>query len=187
MTRCVIPCLLLALAAGPAAADDGASRRYELPGFDALELTLPAGWQDSLEEQPGSAELTIELRPSPGTGFEAFITPEANGHGPGRILDAETLRESVRDAASRLTPGSVPVPLELRRLQGTDGVGYYFVATEQVPPPEGHPHLVQGALLVGGLVLRFEMLAEDGQDPAIAQGLAILQGAVHRDRGLGRP
>ncbi|MGQ0428400.1 MAG: hypothetical protein ACT4UQ_00465, partial [Gammaproteobacteria bacterium] len=68
-----------------------------------------------------------------------------------------------------------------------DGVGYYFVATEQSPPPDEFPHLVQGALLVGGLILRFEVLTRDGQDAAIAQCLSMLQGAVHRDRGLARP
>jgi hypothetical protein len=46
---------------------------------------------------------------------------------------------------------------------------------------------VQGALLAGALVLRFEILANDEADPAIAQALAMLQGAVHRDRGFDRP
>jgi hypothetical protein len=189
MTRSVaLPALLLLpLAwAGVAMADDTRLRRYELPDFDALELTLPAGWQDHVDEQPGSAELTIELRPELGAAFEAYVTPEPNGQAPGRVQDAETLRETVRDAALRLPAPAGQSP-EIRRLQGVDGVGYYFVATDLAPLPDEFRHLVQGALLAGALVLRFEILANDEADPAIAQALAMLQGAVHRDRGFDRP
>jgi hypothetical protein len=184
----VLPALLfLPLAwAGTVMADDSRLRRYELPDFDALEMLLPEGWQDSVDEQPGSAEFTIELRPGLGAAFEAYVTPEPNGQAPGRVQDADTLRESVRDAALRLPLPAGEVP-EIRRLQGADGVGYYFVATDLAPLPDEFRHLVQGALLAGGLVLRFEILVNDEADPAIAQALAMLQGAIHRDRGLGRP
>ena len=189
MTRSVaLPALLLLpLAwAGASVADDTRLRRYELPDFDALEMTLPEGWQDHVDEQPGSAELTIELRPELGAAFEAYVTPEPNGQAPGRVQDAETLRAAVRDAALRLPLPAGKAP-EIRRLQGADGVGYYFLATDPAPLPDEFRHLVQGALLAGGLVLRFEILANDEADPAIAQALAMLQGAVHRDRGLDRP
>lgn len=184
----ILPALLLLPLAwvGAALADDSRLRRYELPDFDALEMLLPEGWQDSVDEQPGSAELTIELRPGLGAAFEAYVTPEPNGQAPGRVQDADTLRESVRDAALRL-PLPAGEALEIRRLQGTDGVGYYFVATDLAPLPDEFRHLVQGALLAGGLVLRFEVLTNDAADPAITQALTMLQGAVHRDRGLGRP
>lgn len=170
-----------------AAADDAGLRRYELANFDALELALPAGWQDAVDEQPGSAELTVELRPESGAAFEVYLTPARNEAAPGRILDAETLRASVRDAALRLSPAQGTSAPELRRLQGIDGVGFYFVAVDDSPPPNGFACLVQGALLTGGLVLRFEILAQDPGDPAVAEALAMLQGAVHRDRGLDRP
>lgn len=183
--------LLAAAACGLAApglsgADDSRLRRYELPDFDALEMTLPPGWLDSVEVQPGGAEFTIELRPELGGGFEAFITPGAKGLAPGRVEDAETIRAQVRDAALRLAEHAGQRP-EIRRLQGADGVGYYFIESDQEPPPGELPHLVQGALLAGGLVLRFEILTGDADDPAITQALAMLQGAIHRDRGLDRP
>lgn len=178
--------LICATAAAANAAEDGRFRRYELPDFDALEMTLPPGWQDAVVVQPGSGELIIELRPQAGAGFEAFVTPSANGQAPGRILDAQSLREAVREAALRLRPRPAAAP-EIRRLQGTDGVGFYFVATDSSPPPDEYGHLAQGLLLAGSLVLRFEILTHDPADPAIALALAMLQGAVHRDRGRDRP
>ncbi|MBX3703953.1 MAG: hypothetical protein KF822_09285 [Steroidobacteraceae bacterium] len=170
---------------GSASGDDRL-RRYELPDSDALEMTLPEGWVDRVDEQPGNAEITIELRPEQGAGFEVYVTPQSSGQAPGRIEDAETLRNAVRDAAQRLQAGSAAAAPEIRRMQGTDGVGFYFLATDPAPPDE-YRHLVQGALLAGGLVLKFEILTHDEEDPAIAQALAMFQGAIHRDRGLGRP
>jgi hypothetical protein len=180
-------CLALACLAGVLSAQENTPRRYELPGFNALELSLPAGWKDAVDEQPGGADITIELGPAEGAGFEVFLRPEANGEPPGRIEAAETLRAGVREDALRQTPGSVALPLELRRLQGTAGVGFYFVATDYSAAQAELPNLVQGALLVGGLVLRFEILSQSGQEAAVEQALALLQGAVHRDRGHGNP
>jgi hypothetical protein len=189
MSRSALPCACLALAcfAGVLHAQESTLHRYELPGFHALELSLPPGWQDAVDEQPGTAAITIEIRPQDGAGFEIFLRPEPNGEPPGRIEDAATLRAGVRDEALRQTPGSVALPLELRRLQGTDGVGFYFIATDYSAAQEELPNLAQGALLVGGLVLRFEILSRSGQEAAVEQALALLQGAVHRDRGRGSP
>lgn len=179
--------LLAALAAsGDAMADDDRLRRYELPNFDALELGLPPGWLDSVEQPPGSDVLTIELRPPAGAAFEAYLTPEWTERPPGRVQDAETLRESVRDAAARLPAPAGAEPPDIRRLQGRDGVGFYFVADEAAPE-DGPRHLVQGALLVGELVLRFEILTHDADDPSVALALAMLQDAQHLDRGHDQP
>lgn len=179
---------LLALTGTGVAADGGDElRRYELPNSDTIELFLPAGWQDAVDQQPGGAQLTIEFRPRLGAGFEVYLTPEWNGRAPGRVQDAETLRETVRDAALRMDPAPGERPAEVRRLQGADGVGFYFVATDPAPPPDGLGHLVQGAMLAGGLVLHFEVLTRDPGDAAIGLALAMLQGAVHRAHGLDPP
>ncbi len=55
MIRSVKALVLIAAATatGTASADDTSFRRYELPNGDTLELTLPAGWVDHLEEPAG--------------------------------------------------------------------------------------------------------------------------------------
>jgi hypothetical protein len=179
--------LCSALARPGALADDSGLRRYELQNSDVLEMALPAGWRDVVDGQPGSGEITIELHPESGGAFEVFVTPEWNERAPGRIQDAATLLESVRDAALRAGRHAASAPPEIRRLQGADGVGFYFLASETMPPPGEFGHLVQGALFTGELVLRFEVLTHDPDDLAVGQALAMLQGAVHRAGGLGRP
>lgn len=172
---------------GHALADDLRLQRYELPDSDVLELTLPPGWQDAVDLQPGDDELTIELRPEPAGAFEVYITPQRNGRAPGRIQDAETLRAAARDAAARVAGASAAGVPGIRRLQGADGVGFYFVAADAAPPPDEFGNLVQGWLMAGELVLRFEILTHDPDDPAITQALGLLERAIHRARDSERP
>ena len=175
---------LLALAAGDSArADDSAARRYELPNLDTLELVLPAGWKDSVDMPPGEAELTIQLGPIAGDPFEVFLTPASPDRTAPTVPDVDTLRSAVRDAASRVQPQAVEENLEIRRLQGADGVGFYFSATEREPQAEDFQFMTQGALLVGELTLWFTILTHEGQEQVVADALAMLQAAVHRGTG----
>lgn len=180
----VIAVSLLALAAGGfARADDSAARRYELPNLDTLELVLPAGWKDSVDMPPGDTELTIQLGPSAGDPFEVFLTPTSPDRTAPTTPDVDALRGEVRDAAGRVQPQALEENLEIRRLQGADGVGFYFSATEREPQAEDFQFMTQGALLVGELTLWFTILTHEGQEQVIADALVMLQTAVHRGTG----
>lgn len=179
-----IALLLLALAGNLAIADDGSLRRYELPNRDTLELALPAGWQDETDVPPGGIPLTIRLYPAAGARFEVFVTPEAPEPTADDVRDTEALREAVRDAAARIQPQAVEESIEIRRLQGESGIGFYFAATDRAPQPEEFRYMNQGALQAGDLTLWFTILTNDGQEAVIADALAMLQAAVHRRTGL---
>lgn len=187
MNRSVKSIVLLLLAFGVgsfAAADEGGLRRYELPNLDTLELVLPAGWQDEQDVPPGGIPLTIRLHPVAGAPFEVFVTPESPEPTAGEVRDTEALREVVRDAAERIRPQAVEETIEVRRLQGRSGVGFYFAASDRAPQPEEFRYMNQGALQVGELTLWFTILTNDGQDAVIAEAIAMLQSAVHRSTGL---
>ena len=187
MLRSVIPALLAVsatLAGGHALTDDSSLRRYELPNLDTLELTLPAGWVDTVDVPPGGVPLTIQLAPSQGPAFEVHVTPQWPERGEPGVQDAEALRESVRSAAERIKPQAVEQTIEIRRLQGESGVGFHFSVTDREPKPEEYRYMTQGGLQTGDLVLWFTILTNDGQDSAVAAALAMLQSAVHRGTGL---
>ncbi len=190
MHRSVIPSLLAAtalLAGGLAAADDLRLRRFELPNLDTLELNLPPGWVEGTEVAPaGEQPLTIEFAPGEGPDFQAYVTPQSSDPGEPAIMDAETLRGEVQQLAERIGPQAVESSLEIRRLQGESGVGFYFSATDRVQSPEEYRYMTQGALQAGDLVLWFTILTNDGQEAVVAEGLAMLQSAVHRATGLDR-
>lgn len=179
-----IALLLLACAGGVAVADDGSLRRYELPNLDMLELVLPAGWQDETDLPPGGIALTIRLYPAAGAPFEVFITPESPEPTADNARDTEALREAVRDAALRIQPQAVEESIEIRRLQGVGGVGFYFAATDRAPQPEEFRYMNQGALQTGELTLWFTTLTNEGQEAVVAEALAMLQVAIHRRTGL---
>jgi hypothetical protein len=176
--------LLLALAGSQAVADDGGLRRYVLPNLDTLELALPAGWQDETDVPPGGTPLTIRLYPAAGSPFEVFVTPESPEPTAGDVRDTEALRAAVGDAAARIRPQAVEESIEIRRLQGGSGIGFYFAATDRAPQPEEFRCMNQGALQAGELTLWFTILTNDGQEAVVADALAMLQAAVHRRTGL---
>lgn len=186
MIRSVKPMafLLLALSGSLAVADDGGLRRFELPNLDTLELALPAGWQDETDVPPGGTPLTIRMYPAAGVPFEVFVTPESPEPTAGDVRDAEVLREAVRDAAARIQPQAVEESIEIRRLQGGNGIGFYFAATDRAPQPEEFRYMNQGALQTGELTLWFTILTNDGQEAVVTDALAMLQTAVHRRTGL---
>ncbi len=187
MIRSVSSALLLlcALAAGRLVADGaGTLRRYELPNLDTLELVLPAGWQDTVDEPPGGVPLTIQFRPVEGASFEIFVTLESPEQLMPEVRDPNALRNAVRDAASRIQPQAVEETIELRHLQGADGIGFYFSATDRVPLAGDFRFTNQGALQVGDLTLWFMILTNEGQEAVVVDALAMLQTAVHRGTGL---
>jgi len=188
MTRSLPAFLLLgaALMAGSAAlADDPAGlKRYELPNQDTLEMTLPAGWEDQVEQPDGGGPPTIVMSIRPDGPRQVFITPEWADPTAKQVRELAQLRDAIRDAAERVKPESVESYLEVRQLNGSNGVGYYFAATDRDPGADEFKFMNQGALQVGSLTLWFTILANDGEDTVAVEALAMLQAARHRRTGL---
>ena len=188
MNRSVILALFAAtalFAARVGMSDESRLQRYELPNLDTLELTLPAGWVEAVEEVPASEQaLTIEFAPVEGPDFRTFVTPQWSETGELAVMDADALRGDVQQAADRIRTQAVEKNIEIRRLQGQSGVGFYFSATDRVQAPGEYRFMTQGALQAGDLVLWFTILTNEGQETVVNEGLAMLQSAVHRGTGL---
>ncbi len=187
MTRSVsFPLIALAatLAAASARADESPGRLYELPNGDTLQVTLPAGWTDRVEQPEGGGPPTIEFTITAGGAAQVFITPKWEEPADMDVRETALLRDAVRELAARIQPEAVEPLLEVRPLDGADGTGYYFSATEREPKADGFKFMSQGALPVGSLTLWFVVLTHDGEDTVAVQALAMLQAAVHRRTGL---
>ena len=187
MTRSVKLSLFLAaalLAAAGASAEDASLRRYELPNRDTLELKLPAGWVDHLEQPSGGGPPTIEITTAEGLPYQVFVTPEWADPTARDTRELTALRDAIRDAAERTRPHAVESFIEVRQLNGANGVGYYFSATDRDPGAGEFKFMSQGALQVGSLTIWFTILTNDGQDTVAVEALSFLQAAVHRRTGL---
>ena len=179
-------CITASLFAGVAtrAADSAGLKRYELPNQDTLEMTLPAGWEDQVEQPDGGGPPTIVMSIRPDGPRQVFITPEWPDPTAKEVRELAQLRDAIRDAAERVKPESVESYLEVRQLNGANGVGYYFAATDRDPGLDDFKFMNQGALQVGSLTLWFTILANDGEDTVAVEALAMLQAATHRRTGL---
>jgi len=187
MTRSVIALPLFAAAlgaAGLALADDTELRRFELPNRDTLELTLPAGWSESLQEPAGGGPPSIEIAVSAGGPRQVFITPEWPDPVAKEIREPPALRDAIRELAERIQPQVEEPYLEVRPLGGTHGSGWYFTATERNPADGEFKFMTQGALQLDELTLWFTVLTQEGEDTIAVQALGMLQSAVHRRTGL---
>jgi hypothetical protein len=174
----------LFLAAGFASAADATFKRFELPNRDTLELTLPAGWVEHVEQPAGGGPPTIEITVVEGGPRQVFVTPEWADPTAKEVRELPALRDAIRDAAERTRAGAVESFLEVRQLNGANGVGYYFSATDRNPGASEFRFMSQGALQVGTLTLWFTILTNEGQDTIAVEALAMLQAAVHRRTGL---
>jgi len=186
MQRSVIPALLAGsalLATAFACADESRLRRYELPNLDTLELTLPPAWVDNVDVPPGGAPLTVQLTPADGAPFAVHLTPQAQDPTAARIMDSAALYEAVRTSAERIRPQAVEETIEIERLRGTRGAGYFFSVTDRGPPPGEFRHMTQGALQAGELIVWFTILTNDGQEVEVDRALSMLQSLVHRGTG----
>jgi hypothetical protein len=187
MTRSVVCRLLPAVAlcvAVPLSADESGLRRFELPNRDTLELTLPAGWVEQLEQPAGGGPPTIEIAVAEGGARQVFVTPEWPDPLAKEVRELPSLRDAVRDMAERTQPQAVEPYLEVRQLDGANGTGFYFAATDRNPGPGEFRFMNQGALQVGELTVWFTILTNEGQDTVAVEALAMLQAAVHRRTGL---
>lgn len=176
--------LAAALAAASAFADDAPLRRYELPNQDTLEIALPAGWTDTLDQPAGGGPPTIEIAVAEGGPAQIFVTPKWAEPTDKEVRELPLLRDAVRELAEKIQSAAVEPYLEVRPLEGANGSGYYFTATEREPKADGFKFMNQGALQAGGLTLWFVILTNEGQDTVAVQALAMLQSAVHRRTGL---
>ena len=187
MTRSVTTSLLIAgalLAIAPAGGEVAGLRRFELPNQDTLELQLPAGWTDSVQQPAGGGPPSIEIAVSEGGPPQVFVTPEWPDPLAKEIRELPALRDAIRELAERIQPEAEEPYLEIRPLSGANGSGYYFTATERNPDPDEFRFMSQGALQLDELTLWFTIVTDEGEDTVAVQALAMLQSAVHRRTGL---
>lgn len=163
---------------------ENGAHSYELPNLDIFELDIPPAWDKTIDQPADGGPPTIQLRPREGAAFEIYVTPGWPVEPDISAPDVETLRETVRASAERVRELAGEPPLEIRRLQGSSGVGFYFVAPEGAPQTEEFRYMNQGALLVGELTVQFTILTNEGQDAVVEEAFAMLKSAVHRHAGL---
>jgi hypothetical protein len=192
--------LALALAAGCAhrtpapaqAGPPGVRLAVEVGERGEVVFLVPAGWKATNGEPEPPLPSSVRFEPPLGH-FALIVTPIP---GPGEVNDPvgpDVARVLVEAARDRALDGAVERQLPLVALETPGLRGWYFAVTDRelaeagVPAgPDDYRCLVQGAVVVGPLVLAFSLL-DDGAGPDREVALALVRGALHRPPPPPRP
>ncbi len=159
--------LSLAVLGGAPSAEKPLVEWQELvvPGVCTLRIAVPQGWNAVLRT-PLEGTVHIRLSPADGSHAEVLITGLVP-KGDGSLASAGDLKRTARAMGEQMLAGAVEKKLDLERVDGTDGSGFFYSLTDKRPAlPEGeYRHMVQGIMAVGPLRLAVTVLT-DGPDPA---------------------
>lgn len=108
-------------------------RSYPLPDHGTLQLQVPGGWLDRVQQPPRRLPPTIVFKPDTGAPFGVLLTPiwPANRQTP--LPNEQKLRQMVTQSAERAKSQAVEKTIDIEELQGTAGKGFYFSATDGAP------------------------------------------------------
>ncbi len=164
---------LVLLAVPALASADGTARKVTVPEHGAFEISLPSGWRYSTEPSPEGGGDTLCLEPPTGDRFLLMATP---------VWVPESNRDA-RSAATwmrvRLHNQTVEQDIPIEEFKGSRNTVYWFTATNKNPAPGEHEAMVQGAAMVGELLVGFTLLHHDGSIPERVEVLKALGSARH--------
>jgi hypothetical protein len=169
----------LAMAASPAH-----KKNYPIPGHGTLELQLPAGLSDLLDQPEGGGPPAIALRPDDGGSYGVMIVVAWRDTETKDFGSAEHLRRALETERAPYLKQVQATDVPIVTLSGgpNPGVAYLLVDKSVVGKPreEGNwPYMRQGVIRAGDLLLKY-MIMMYSRDPDPAPAVeAILLNAVH--------
>ena len=173
-------CLLLFVSGSTAAGGEPNVRSYPLPGHGAIEFQVPLQWEDQLRQPPHGLPPTIEFRQKTGSSFKILVTTMWAMNPSVTLPEGDELQKGVQKARDRVISRAVEERIDLLKLKGPTTYGYYFLATDRNPKPDGYKYLTQGDVRSGDLMATFTILTNEGQESVIFEGVTMMKSAFHR-------
>ncbi len=156
----------------------GTTRKVAVPEHGSFEISLPSAWRYSTEPTPEGGGDTLRLEPASGSRFLLMATP---------VWVPEGNRDA-RNAATwmrvRLHNQTVEQEIPIEEFKGSRNTVYWFHATNKYPGPGEHEAMVQGAAMVGELLVGFTLLHHAGALPERTAVLKALGDAKHLGSAL---
>jgi len=161
------------------AAQEVAPKRFALPGQGFLELQAPASWLAIVRQPTNQTPPTIVLGPMQGLQFEISLTPSWPMKADESASAEKAIRERVERLAEDIKPNVVERNLDIVKLKGSSGTGFYFSATDKSPKPMEYKFVTQGIVNAARITVGFTILTHEGQGDVVAAALAMLKTAKH--------
>lgn len=154
------------------------TRKVAVPEHGAFEISLPTSWRYTTEPTPEGGGDTLKLEPPSGNKFLLMATPVWVPEGN---RDARTAVTWMR---VRLHNQTVEQDIPIEEFKGSRNTVYWFSATNKNPGPGEHEAMVQGAAMVGELLVGFTLLHHSGSLPERTAVLRALGDAKHLGSAL---
>jgi hypothetical protein len=167
------------VAVTPGRAAETDTRRYTLADHGSLQLQVPTGWKEELQQEHEQLLPTLVFTPTAGAPFGIVLTPLWPTEKDAPHPEPDALQRLVQHAAEEVRAVAAEPMIEILELTGTAGVGYYFSVTDPAPKPGDYKHMTQGILPVGILLLPFTIYTNDGQQDIVTAALTMLKSATH--------
>lgn len=177
LAAAVRSCLVILAVPVVAAAGD-TTRKVAVPEHGSFSISLPSVWRYSTEATPMGGADTLRLEPPTGTRFLLMATPVWVPEGN---RDAKSAAGWMRVRLHNLT---VEQDIPIEEYKGSRNTVYWFAATNKNPGPGEHEAMVQGAAMVGELLVGFTLLHHTGSLPERAAVLKALGDARHLGSAL---
>jgi len=162
--------------ASEAATTFGVKKKYVIPAYGELELTLQKVWKDRLKPSPMNLPPTIEISPNTGQEFVMLLTPVAPQKAK---IEPSDLRSGVQQMSRQAAAQSVEKKALIKEFKGEQAEGYYFSLTDSAPAPGEYKFMTQGLSKVGEMLVSFTILSNDSTQKHREAGLEVVRTATY--------
>jgi hypothetical protein len=171
----LIPFIFITYVSG---AEEPVERLYTLPGHGKLRLEVPKAWVHNIKQPANGLPPTIIFNMPSSNSFLITVMPIWPSKETIPVPTDESTQRRVINAAEAIQSQSVK-KLEIIRIKGISGYGYYFSATDPSPKIGKYKHMAQGIIRVGELSLPFSIVANDNKDSIFKEALKMMMSAKH--------
>ena len=167
--------LMSAIAAGQSALVEW--HEQVVPGAGTLRFAVPQGW-DVQAHSAMQGAVDLNLGPASGPRAKVLVTGTVQ-KGASELKSTSDIKRAVKAMGEALLSGSVEKRLELTRLDGRSGAGFFYSLTDKrTELPEGEfRHMTQGIVAIGPLRLAFTVLSDQPDSAAQKVTLDLLRTA----------
>ncbi|CAN5428124.1 hypothetical protein BH09PLA1_BH09PLA1_37670 [soil metagenome] len=153
-----------------------AVKSYSVDGHGDLNLTIPAGWNESEDApQPGMPR-TVRLT-DPDEKFEILISILPPPKDVPDFNSPQKLRAIADAQGTHMLATSRETSVALEEIKGASANGFVYTLTDRTPAPGSFEFITGGVVGVGDLILSTTMLMHEKNPPQRATALAVLSGA----------
>jgi hypothetical protein len=163
----------------------GTERRYSIPDFGTLKLSVPPSWQGKINPEGSGfdfafAAFTVHYTGKAPEDFQVLISICVEAFARGSVSDPETVRSLLTVASSSWRARAVEKDIAMLDLPCKGGKGYYFSLTDaEYKPgkPDDYQYMTNGMCPVGDRLLIFFVFTNSKDSEVVDRALHAVRTA----------